>query len=109
MKKHPRMAQLLVVAAILMAGRNTAADSKSRVPQDPAIRTSAKTTLVLPVEGESWLSHLNRSFGDTSMGKTWHVGPPPSGTEKELSNGQATLLIGCTTQITTLRGADPTA
>ena len=100
------MAQFLVVAAILMAGRNTAADSKSAVPQDPAIRTSTKTTLVLPVEGESWLSHLNRPFGDTSMGKTWHLGPPPYRPEKELSNGQATLLIGCTTQITTLRGAD---
>jgi mono/diheme cytochrome c family protein len=106
MKKHQRMAQFLVVAAILMAGRNTAADSKSAVPQDPAIRTSTKTTLVLPVEGESWLSHLNRPFGDTSMGKTWQLGPPPYKPEKELSNGQATPLIGCTTQITTLRGAD---
>src|SRR5450755_3559234 len=106
MKKRPRMAQFLIVAAMLMAGRNSSAASKSMVSQDPATRQNAKDTLVSPVEGESWLNHLNRSLGDTSMGKTWHLGPPPSGTEKELSSGQAILLIGCTTQSTTLRGAD---
>jgi mono/diheme cytochrome c family protein len=106
MKKRPGMAQFLIVAAMLMAGRNSSAASKSMVSQDPAIRQNAKDTLISPVEGESWLNHLNRSFGDTSMGKTWHLGPPASGTEKELSSGQATLLIGCTTQSTTLRGAD---
>ncbi len=30
---------------------------------------------VTPVTGESWLRHLNRSFDDTSMGKTWRLGP----------------------------------
>jgi mono/diheme cytochrome c family protein len=100
------MAQFMVIAAMLMAGRNTSAASKSMVPQDPAIPTNAKNTLVSPVKGESWLSHLNRSFGDTSMGKTWHLGPPPSGSEKELPSGQAEILIGCTTQVITLRGAD---
>lgn len=31
---------------------------------------------VTAVAGESWLNHLHRSFGDTSMGKTGHLGPP---------------------------------
>ncbi|HEX8892835.1 MAG TPA: c-type cytochrome, partial [Terriglobales bacterium] len=32
---------------------------------------------VAAVSGESWLTHLNRSFGDTSMGKTGRLGPGP--------------------------------
>jgi mono/diheme cytochrome c family protein len=32
------------------------------------------------VSGESWLAHLNRSFGDTSMGKTGQLGPGPDET-----------------------------
>jgi mono/diheme cytochrome c family protein len=32
---------------------------------------------VTPVAGESWLKHLHRAFDETSMGKTWHLGPPP--------------------------------
>lgn len=31
---------------------------------------------ITPVVGESWLNHLHRSFGDTSMGKTGRLGPP---------------------------------
>ena len=34
-------------------------------------------THVTAVTGESWLTHLNRSFGDTSMGKTGRLGPGP--------------------------------
>jgi mono/diheme cytochrome c family protein len=30
---------------------------------------------VTPVEGDSWLSHLHRSFEETAMGKTWCLGP----------------------------------
>ena len=32
---------------------------------------------VAAVSGDSWLTHLNRSFGDTSMGKTGRLGPGP--------------------------------
>jgi len=31
---------------------------------------------VTPVNGESWLQHLHRSFDETSMGKTGRLGPP---------------------------------
>ena len=33
---------------------------------------------VTPVAGESWLTHLHRSFSDTSMGKTWDFRPAPA-------------------------------
>jgi mono/diheme cytochrome c family protein len=32
---------------------------------------------VTPVSGQSWLIHLNRSFNETSMGKTGRLGPGP--------------------------------
>ena len=33
---------------------------------------------VTPTSGESWINHLHRSFGATSMGKTGQLGPPAS-------------------------------
>ncbi len=33
---------------------------------------------VTPAIGESWINHLHRSFGATSMGKTGQLGPPAS-------------------------------
>jgi mono/diheme cytochrome c family protein len=30
---------------------------------------------VTAVSGESWLHHLHRPFGESSMGKTWYLGP----------------------------------
>jgi mono/diheme cytochrome c family protein len=106
MKNHSRVTKFLVVAAMLMGGRNNSPASTSMLHQDPAYRTKATNTSVSPVQGESWLTHLNRPFGDTSMGKTGNLGRPPSGTEEELSSRQAALLIWCTTQSTILRGAD---
>jgi mono/diheme cytochrome c family protein len=44
----------------------------------PELSSLHNDALVTPVTGESWLVHLNRSFGDTSMGKTGRLGPPPS-------------------------------
>ena len=37
----------------------------------------ARDGRVTAVAGESWLRHLHRSFDETSMGKTGHLGPPP--------------------------------
>jgi hypothetical protein len=32
---------------------------------------------VTAVQGESWINHLHRPFNETSMGKTWDLGPAP--------------------------------
>ncbi|MGA2004691.1 MAG: cytochrome c [Terriglobales bacterium] len=42
----------------------------------PSARTASPRTTA--IAGESWLSHLHRSFDETSMGKTGRLGPPPS-------------------------------
>jgi mono/diheme cytochrome c family protein len=65
-----------------------------------------KDVRVTAVEGESWLSHLHRSFNDTSMGKTWELGPPPPMPGEESPRGQPELTPGFATQTVTLRGSD---
>jgi mono/diheme cytochrome c family protein len=71
-----------------------------------AVSLSACAQVVTPVEGESWLAHLHRSFDETSMGKSSGVyGPaapmprawPPSLPALQLSHeftGQSTTLSG---------------
>ncbi len=60
---------------------------------------------VTPVSGESWLRHLHRPFGDTSMGKTWRLGPtdlttnqvaalPSTPSDRNDSQGQFRTLHG---------------
>jgi len=106
MNKHWGMAECLIVGGMLIAVRSTWAASQSALAQAPPVRASATNSLLTPVVGESWLSHLNRPFGDTSMGKTGRLGPPPSSSGEEPPRGQAGGLAGCATQTTSLQGAD---
>ena len=62
-----------------------------------------KDISVTAVQGESWLRHLNRSFNETSMGKTWELGPPPGG---ENSAWQLKLSPAYAAQTVTLHGSD---
>lgn len=61
---------------------------------------------VTAVAGESWLSHLHRSFGDTSMGKTGHLGPPPPEAGEEGVRWHPAASLGFAPQSVTLHGAD---
>jgi mono/diheme cytochrome c family protein len=74
-----------------------------------AVHTNA---VVTPVSGESWLRHLHRSFGNTSMGKTWRLGPanlttdqaaalPSTPSDRNGSRRQVRTL-----QLRTLHGSD---
>jgi mono/diheme cytochrome c family protein len=65
-----------------------------------------KDVMVTAVEGESWLSHLHRSFGETSMGKTWDLGPPAPMQGEESPHWQPKLTPGFATNIVTLHGSD---
>ena len=58
------------------------------------------------VTGESWLSHLHRSFGDTSMGKTGHLGPPPLGPGEEGVVQQSAIPFGYAPHSAVLHGSD---
>ena len=64
-----------------------------------------EATKVTAVAGESWLSHLHRTFEETSMGKTGRLGPA----EPELEQSSAWLSpvsSGSAAQVFTLHGAD---
>jgi mono/diheme cytochrome c family protein len=61
---------------------------------------------VTPVEGESWIRHLDRPFAETSMAKTWDLGPAPPVPGKEGPSWQLDLSPGYATQIITLHGSD---
>ncbi|MGA7223863.1 MAG: cytochrome c, partial [Candidatus Acidiferrales bacterium] len=61
---------------------------------------------ITAVEGESWIRHLNRSFAETSMGKTWDLGPAPTGPGEEAAPWQLKLSSGYASQGITLRGSD---
>ena len=67
---------------------------------------SNKDVNVTAVKGESWLKHLDRGFGDTSMGKTYNLGPAPPDPGKEASPWQLTLSPGFPPAVLTLHGSD---
>ncbi len=86
--------QLVSVAAVLVV-------AGSLLAQTAGNRDAGITA----VEGESWIRHLNRSFAETSMGKTWDLGPPPDG-PGEAAPWQLKLSPGYANQVLTLRGLD---
>jgi mono/diheme cytochrome c family protein len=61
---------------------------------------------VTAVKGESWIRHVGRSFGETSMGKTWNLGPAPPDPGSEPPPWQLNLSPGFPTPIVTLHGSD---
>ncbi len=65
-----------------------------------------KDVPVTAVEGESWLKHLHRSFNNTSMGKTWELGPPPVAPGEETAPWRLELSPGYATQSEVLHGSD---
>ena len=69
-------------------------------------QTGAGDISVTAVKGESWIRHLHRSFGETSMGKTWSLGPAPPEPGKDVPPWQLNLSAGFPTPVVTLHGSD---
>jgi len=70
-------------------------------PRAAALHSDFRVT---PVTGESWLIHLHRSFGDTSMGKTGRLGPGPQ--EETALRPLLQTPIFFSHDAATLRGSD---
>jgi mono/diheme cytochrome c family protein len=70
-------------------------------------RTSVQSSdgAVTAVSGESWLIHLNRSFNDSSMGRTGRVGPAPVPGE-DMAPALSSVSLPSTAGNVRLRGAD---
>ena len=82
----------LTIAVILLASLQSHAGNRAH-----------SDTAASPVTGESWLNHLHRSFGDTSMGKTGRLGPPA--VEEEGKRWQLGFLASSDREVQ-LRGQD---
>ena len=65
-----------------------------------------QTTKVTAVAGESWLSHLHRTFDETSMGKTGRLGPAELEPQEQSSGRLAPVSSRPAGQTVTLHGAD---
>ena len=92
-KKRPHLKALLVafmLGASLLPGRTL----------------GTKDVSVTAVQGESWLKHIHRSFNDSSMGRTWDLGPPPPAPGEESPRWQLELSPSYASQPVVLHGSD---
>jgi mono/diheme cytochrome c family protein len=78
-------------------------NSSSTPPQKAAGR---QNVAVSAVSGESWLAHLDRSFNETSMGKTGRLGPPAPEPGETASPWHPDLPLSVASQTLTLHGSD---
>src|SRR5208283_3905634 len=102
MKKSSYWAMAMMV---LLSGTCAYAQAThASVPEQNA--AERKDVPVTIVSGESWLSHLNRPFNETSMGKTGRLGPPPALPGEGTDLWQRGLSPSTAPQTVTLHGAD---
>jgi len=102
-RKNSRSVAMVIV--MLLAGHCTYAQANG-VSAPAHNGAGRKDVPVTVVAGESWLSHLNRPFNETSMGKTGRLGPPPAVPGAETDRWQPGLSSSVTPQTVTLHGAD---
>src|SRR5271166_2104377 len=103
--KNSRCFAMMMAIVMSLAGRCAYAQANHlSPPAQNAVRSNDVPVTV--VAGESWLSHLNRPFNETSMGKTGHLGPPPSVPGEEAARWQPELSPSISPQTVTLHGAD---
>ena len=63
-------------------------------------------TPVTAVEGQSWIRHIHKLFNETSMGKTWALGPAPAGTGETATPWQMKISPEYAAQTISLHGSD---
>ena len=97
--------RLALATVMVLTGQCSFAQSnQSNVPvHNPA---GSKDVPVTAVSGDSWLLHLNRSFNETSMGKTGHLGPPAPESGETASPRQPDSVSSVASQNMTLHGSD---
>src|SRR5215469_7062907 len=76
--------------------------SQDRSPRN----VRSKDPPVTAVTGESWLNHLHRSLGETSMGKTWHLGPGARELEAGVQSGRPPSPANVGVHSVTVHGSD---
>ena len=94
---EPTIKQLLLkgLAAILLLATSL-----------PGQTVGTKDVTVTATGGESWLKHLHRSFNETSMGRTWDMGPPAAIPRQESPHLRPELTPEFAENIVTVHGSD---
>lgn len=90
---------LTLTLMLLSAGSLPAQDAK------PNTLAPGSDAAVTAVAGESWLTHLNRAFDDSSMGRTGRVGPAP-GAGEDMAPPLTAVSLPSPGGRVTLRGSD---
>src|ERR1700688_35786 len=67
---------------------------------------SESTVTVTAVAGESWIQHLHKPFNETSMARTWNLGPAPPRPGEEGPSWQLELTPRYAARAVTLHGSD---
>ncbi len=94
-----------IATLILLAGHSVYAQVNRQDTPSQKI-SERKEVSVTAVSGESCLAHLNRSFNETSMGKTGHLGPPAAAPDETDPRWQPSSSSGLPPQTVTLHGSD---
>jgi mono/diheme cytochrome c family protein len=63
-------------------------------------------TPVTAVEGQSWIRHIRKTFNETSMGKTWSLGPAPAAPGESAPPWQMKITPEYATETISLDGSD---
>jgi mono/diheme cytochrome c family protein len=72
----------------------------------PLLGQTSERSVVTAVEGESWIRLLHKPFGETSMAKTWELGPAPPRPGEEAPSWKLDLSAGYTARPIALHGSD---
>jgi len=102
-------AQIVICSIVLLAGAGAAAafSAGSGSSGSPRMVTANPASVpVTAVAGESWLNHLHRPLGETSMGKTERLGPPVPAPEEQTAGSQPGPSKRSTTGSVVLHGSD---
>jgi len=95
---HRNSPYLAMTMCLALASLKVEASGASAAAQDTGSSVTATS-------GESWLNHLHRSFGDSSMGKTGRLGPPPPA-EAQVVPGWQLGIVTPSKRTLVLHGSD---
>ncbi len=104
-QRHPAL-RILACWIVWFAGTGVAASSSVEFNSRSTRPVVATGTAVTAVAGESWLEHLHRTLGETSMGKTERLGPPALAPGEEAPDSQPERSPRFATRAVMVHGAD---
>lgn len=107
MRRIIRFASAITALSLCQAaaGGPGAAKNSPAEERRPKAAIRLKGAPVTPADGTSWLDHLGRAFNETSMGKTYLLGPAPY-EEGEPPQWKPSLWGNLATQFMVLSGSD---